>query len=116
MSSSKPFLKCYKCSNACRGRYKDNDGNPLCMTCKPKDQYVRTLPCVLCGGGQINIKGDNICSRCRFNQKHPSEVRRCPTCHKTMRTELSTLTECMECTGIAKYNRILRTERRSNNN
>lgn len=68
----------------------------------------RMTLCTVCNGGHYDKAGNGKCGKCR--QKGTS--RRCPTCGKAMRTELESMAECMSCTGIAKYGRLLRAERK----
>lgn len=75
----------------------------------------RMTLCIICNGGHYDKAGNGRCSRCRSNDKQKERVaRRCPTCGKAMRTTLEGMTECKQCTGELKYQRILRADRKVN--
>lgn len=113
MSFKRVFLTCHKCSKDCIGKYRDDDGNPLCGTCIPNSQRSRMVSCSKCNSGHHDTTGTNICRKCRSMEAQRSpNVRLCPTCGGRINSKLETMTECMKCMGKPKYWRLLRASKK----
>jgi hypothetical protein len=108
MPPKRVFLSCAKCSKDCIGRYKDDQDRPLCRECAPTTKKGRIKVCTKCGNGHYNMKEDDMCSKCRDKMNMRSTtVQRCVTCGTAMRTKIENMTECVNCIGRAKYQRLL---------
>ena len=92
------------------GRYKDEEGNPLCYRCKPRGVKNRTAACKLCGTGHYQTVAPDMCYRCYSREKVREEkgYKSCPNCSKVIRSRMPFMTQCITCTGKVEYNKQLR--------
>ena len=96
------YVTCIKCG---RDHYGLN--GDICVGCLPHSQRRKTPLCKFCNGKHLNLRGDDICSRCNcrenYRRTHCADKRRCTECNYVLRTTDERLTKCMRCMPRAEY-------------
>ena len=105
-TAKRTYLSCATCGKDCIGRYKDDEGKPLCKGCGTPKKPGHMSLCTRCQRVHYDIEGTGLCRRCRTAQILKKDTRRCTKCGGYIRHKLSMIDECMGCMGNAQYQRL----------
>ena len=108
MPPKRTYLTCHKCSKNAMGRYKDEEGNPICYGCNTNKRN-KTKPCKICGSGHFCTRSDDLCFTCwhKEYQKELRGCRKCDECGNTIKSKMPFMTKCIHCMGKKEYDRLL---------